>query len=197
MASSGGKLVAWKLAALLSAAVLGGAGMGAAAHARWSDPKIVQVEVVKAAPLKLASSSESASAPAPSSVSTLALSVDALPSAAPDASAAPVAAGSRAEPSTGASAARAPKDPALARERTLLDMARTALSRGDARGALASLDTHTREFPSSQLTQEREVLAVQALASASRMPEARQRAALFRARFPTSPLLPVIDEATE
>jgi hypothetical protein len=160
----------------------------------------VQIEVVKAAPRPLAPSAESASARAPAPASTLALSVDALPSAPPVAPAtapAPPAVGPRAEPSTGASAAGAPKDPALARERTLLDMARTALSRGDARGALVSLDTHAREFPRSQLTQEREVLAVQALASANRMPEARQRAALFRAKFPTSPLLPVIDEATE
>ena len=110
---------------------------------------------------------------------------------------APPSAHARANAPASATAATAAKDPSLARERTLLDMARTALSRGDASGALGSLDTHAREFPSSQLAEEREVLAIQALASAGRASEARKRAAAFRTRFVNSPLLPIVDEATQ
>ncbi|MCA9590992.1 MAG: hypothetical protein KC657_37095 [Myxococcales bacterium] len=75
-------------------------------------------------------------------------------------------------------------------------MGRTALSRGDAAGALAALDTHAREFPKSQLAEEREVLAIQALASSGRVAEARRRAARFRTTFPKSPLMSIVDEAT-
>ena len=75
-------------------------------------------------------------------------------------------------------------------------MARTALTRGDNASALSALDTHARDFPSSQLAEEREVLAIQALAAATRLPEAQKRAAAFRARYPASPLLPIVKEST-
>jgi hypothetical protein len=75
-------------------------------------------------------------------------------------------------------------------------MARTALGRGDASSALAAVDTHAREFPRSQLAQEREVIAIQALAAAGRVPEAKRRAAAFRAAFPGSPLQTIVDDAT-
>lgn len=185
IASSSTKLAKWKLGALLSAVAVGGAGAGAAAHAHWGEPKIVYVE--HAAPPVVVET-----APPPSTPEATA-----APAASPASSRAPTQPVARRDAPTTIPSTAPAKDPALARERTLLDMARTALSRGDASGALASLDSHAREFPSSQLAEEREVLAIQALASANRTNEARQRAASFRARFPKSPLLAIVDEATQ
>jgi hypothetical protein len=184
-AAPAAKLATWKLAGLLSAVAIGGAGVGAAAHAHFATPKIVEVQV-----------------PAPSIVAT-APPPAATPSETitpPPTASSPPAVQPRARTTATASAtatATAAKDPSLARERTLLDMARTALSRGDASGALASLDTHAREFPSSQLAEEREVLAIQALSSAGRKDEARKRASAFKARFVNSPLRSIVDEATQ
>jgi outer membrane protein assembly factor BamD (BamD/ComL family) len=46
---------------------------------------------------------------------------------------------------------------------------------------------HARRFPSGTLVQEREVLAIEALARLGRLPEARRRLDAFRATFPRSP----------
>jgi outer membrane protein assembly factor BamD (BamD/ComL family) len=81
------------------------------------------------------------------------------------------------------------------RERTLLDMARNALARGDTGAALAAVEALEREAPNGQLAEEREVLAVEALVTANRTAEARRRAALFRMKYPTSPFLGVVEDA--
>lgn len=177
-------LAGWKIGSLVALAAIGGAGVGALAHARWAEPKVVVVERVVEAPAAAFASAIASSVAFVATVTT-----PPLASAAPLRSAAPAvrASASAATPS--------PRDPALARERTLLDMARTALSRGDSTAALSAADTHAREFPSSQLAEEREVLAIQALASANRSPEARRRAALFRTAYPKSALLPIVEEA--
>jgi hypothetical protein len=86
-------------------------------------------------------------------------------------------------------------DLALGTERQLLDRARLALVRGDALGALASLNEHGIRYPGSQLAEEREALSIQALRHAGRVGEARLRDAEFRRRFPRSLLLPALDAA--
>ena len=92
--------------------------------------------------------------------------------------------------------ARSPAhDADLAQERALLEVARTALARGQDEAALRSLDEHATRFPNGRLTEEREVLTVQALASSGRVAEARDRAARFRSAFPQSILLPAVDAA--
>jgi hypothetical protein len=68
-----------------------------------------------------------------------------------------------------------------------------ALARGQPRGALEALDAHARDFPAGQMIEEREALIVQALAQSGRTSEARAAAARFRARFPRSVFLPVIE----
>jgi hypothetical protein len=176
-------LAGWKIGSIVALAAIGGAGVGAIAHARWAEPKIVVVERAVDVPAPVVVAPPIVAAP------------DAPP---PLASAAPVRAAPAIRASaatTTPSAAPAPRDPGLARERTLLDMARTALSRGDSTAALSAADTHAREFPSSQLAEEREVLAIQALAAANRSPEARRRAAVFRMTYPKSALLPIVEEA--
>jgi len=122
---------------------------------------------------------------------------------------APVAAPILTSPPTSASGpptnpARAAPDPAarnaddgLAAERGLLDVARTAISRGDGENALAATARHERRFPAGALAEEREAMAIQALLLLRRDDDARARGAEFHRRFPGSVLAPAIDAALE
>lgn len=86
-------------------------------------------------------------------------------------------------------------DEGLASEMALVARAQTALHRGLYESALGALDEHARRFPRGELTEEREALAVQALARAGRHDEARRRAERFEARHPRSLLVPVVRAA--
>lgn len=81
----------------------------------------------------------------------------------------------------------------LGRERVLLDLARSALSSGDATKALAAARSHETQFPSGQLVEEREALMVQILWNAGRRDDAVRRLHAFSAQFPDSPLRPSLD----
>jgi hypothetical protein len=81
----------------------------------------------------------------------------------------------------------------LGRERVLLDLARSALSSGDATKALAAAQSHEAQFPSGQLVEEREALMVQILWNAGRRDDAVRRLHSFSAQFPDSPLRPSLD----
>ena len=78
----------------------------------------------------------------------------------------------------------------LREESRALQAVRTALRRGDAPGALATLEATRVRFPTSVLGQEREALTIQALAHAGQTDAARARARAFLAKFPTSPHAP-------
>jgi hypothetical protein len=80
----------------------------------------------------------------------------------------------------------------LAAERALLDVARTALGRGDGANALAACDDHARKFPRGALAEEREAIAVQALVLEHHGEDARTRAERFRKTHPRSILLPAV-----
>jgi len=103
------------------------------------------------------------------------------------------------EPSAAKSPAAAPsardRDHELAAERALLEVARTALGRNDPATALASLDRHAQRSPGGQLREEREALAVQALARLGRTAEMRARATQFKKVYPASMFMPVVDAA--
>lgn len=86
-------------------------------------------------------------------------------------------------------------DQTLARERQIIDQARSALARRDSDAALAAVDEHARAHPHGQLVEMREALAVQALVVARRASEAQARAARFHARFPGSLYAPIVDAA--
>ncbi|MBK7860705.1 MAG: hypothetical protein IPJ65_19300 [Archangiaceae bacterium] len=92
--------------------------------------------------------------------------------------------------------AAAPAPGHLGEERRLLDAARTALREGKPDRALTVLEQHLQGFERGELAEEREAMRVQALMSLQRVAEARLLAAEFRARYPGSMFLPVIDEAT-
>jgi hypothetical protein len=87
------------------------------------------------------------------------------------------------------------RDEALAAESRLVDTARSALAHGDFVAALVAVTNHERRFPSGQLAEEREALQIQALAGAHQDSEARTRAEAFRARYPESFFLPLVNRA--
>jgi hypothetical protein len=85
----------------------------------------------------------------------------------------------------------------LARERAIIDVARTAVARNRLSAALEAINRHAREFPKGQLSEEREGLRVLALARDGKSDEARERAAAFKKRYPKSMLLPATEDAVE
>lgn len=161
-----------KLGPLIAALVLGGA-IGAGITAKLHQPTIVYIDRPIA----------SALAPPPPA-ETIAL---------------PVTTRAVSEPSS------RPTSPApsmatidtLARERELLDTARTSLAKGDGGGALAATERHQREFPRGQMAEEREVLAIQSLSKLGRSSEAAARATDFKLHYPNSVMLGVVDSVME
>jgi hypothetical protein len=88
-----------------------------------------------------------------------------------------------------------PASPApAALERQLLEQARTQLRSGAISGALATLAQHRALYPESQLTEEREVLAIEATVRSNGPTVARPMVDSFRQRFPRSPLLPALED---
>ena len=76
-----------------------------------------------------------------------------------------------------------------AAELVLLEPARSSVARGDYPAALAAIDQHRREFPRSQLSEEREALRIRALWGLGQRPTALSAAKSFRKRYPRSSLL--------
>lgn len=79
-------------------------------------------------------------------------------------------------------------------EDALLRLAHDALATNP-RGALDFTLEHVRRFPSGALAQEREVIAIDALARMGRTQEARARAAAFLAAYPNSAYRKGVSEA--
>ena len=79
------------------------------------------------------------------------------------------------------------KQSQLLEESRALSAARDALRRGDAAGALATVEAVRARFPASVLGQEREAITIQALGQAGQRDAARARARAFLAKFPNSP----------
>jgi hypothetical protein len=86
-------------------------------------------------------------------------------------------------------------DTDLALEGRLIDTARAALAHGDFEASLAAVGRHAKAFPGGRLAEEREAIAVQALAGAGRTAEARARAQTFRKNYPQSLFVPLVDAA--
>lgn len=182
-----------KIAAVLSrkatiaVAMLGiGAGAGAAVHATFTGepPAAPAPSTLAAAPSAPALSARSL-APEPATdgdAAKIAHESSGVPLGAPSAAAPSVRAAAPGTSSTGT----ATSPSRLAEERAALEMGRTALARGDADGALAAATAHERTFPRGALTEEREVLVVQALAAKGHDDLARARARRFVERYPNS-----------
>lgn len=86
-------------------------------------------------------------------------------------------------------------DERLAAERALIEVARTALARGDSQAALASLQRHARNFSRGQLSEERDALWIRALVIDREFAAAGIRAEKFQTRYPRSLFLPMIRDA--
>jgi hypothetical protein len=80
-------------------------------------------------------------------------------------------------------------------ERGMIDDARSKLASDDAEGALRRLDEHAQRFPKARLVEEREALAIQALANMGKGAEARARAKAFHEHHPTSVYGAAVDAA--
>jgi hypothetical protein len=144
-------------------------------------------ETSRPAPLRGGPLSPPPLAPAPSASPSAAASVEPrVPDQRAGSSAAPMAAPApSAEPAVEVSAAE--KESRLREESRLLGEARDALRRGDAPGALARLDELRSKFPAGMLAQEREALAIEALARSGQGGEAKSRAEAFKKAYPASP----------
>jgi hypothetical protein len=87
------------------------------------------------------------------------------------------------------------RDGDLAAETRIVDTARAALAHGDFAAALAAISDHERRFATGRLREEREAIAIQALSGLGRSSEAAARADAFRARYPESFFLSVVNRA--
>jgi len=97
---------------------------------------------------------------------------------------------------TDASSAKAPSAPSKApSEAALLEQARRALNSSPSY-ALSLANQHRARFPNGILTQEREVIAIEALRKLNRGGEADQRATGFSKAFPGSAHQRMVDEAS-
>lgn len=162
------KVPLWTVAAALAVGLSGGL-----LYPRAPEVRVVTVVAQPSAPMAVAST-----VPAAPSSTLPSIALSDLPSAAP-AVAAP-------------SASFATPGAALEAERAMLDVARTALGRGDGPHALGACDDHARKFPRGVLAEEREAIAVQALLLAQRSDDARARAERFQKSYPRSIFLPAV-----
>lgn len=94
---------------------------------------------------------------------------------------------SQSAPTAIASSAPVPPASQLREESDLVRRARAALRSGDAAGALSLVAEGNRRFASGALAQEREAIAIEALAASGSKAEASRRARAFVAEHPDSP----------
>lgn len=170
-----------KMAAIVAATFAAGVGVGVVGDRAFAPPNV---------------------APAPTvTVVTVAPSVSALPAPSFEAPAIPVSAlptvSAPARPAASPSAGDGPSAKGLAAERALLDVARSALARGEAGEALAAADRHAREYPDGVLAEEREAIAIKALVALGRRDEARARLRELERKHPNSLVLRAVKSAVE
>jgi hypothetical protein len=181
------------LAKIAGILVIGGVVIAALALRRPSAPAAT-------APPTAPSTSEEAPKPVVPTPIAPSADSDGLPATAvePIASAAPSAtlpSRRRATPAPTSSAAPAPPSPGspgspgstttVMEEHLLLRRARAALQT-DPQAALALTREHERRFPQGMLIEEREVIAIEAMARSGSADDARTRLRRFKAEYPTS-----------
>jgi hypothetical protein len=169
-ASSAAKVTWLKLVVVSLVAFAGGVGT----HAVYTDRASSPVSSVPM-PTPKASTVPSVTASATTSVFVPEVSVSSLPEA------------PKSQVPTSSASAKVVEPAQLRlRERSLLEAAQAALGRGDAAEALTLVGQHAREFPKSDLGEEREALRIRALARAGRCDEVKSARASFVTRFPAS-----------
>lgn len=157
--------------ALIAVLVVGGAGV-------WRTTRREVPVVTAPASVQAASYATSEQATPISSVASPTFTMDQLPSATD----APSPSVARKTPSAGAQRVKAKG----ASELELLQRAQAALAIDPAR-ALATTVEQARAYPSGEFAQEREVVAIEALARLGRRQEALERARTLVRQYPTTP----------
>lgn len=150
------------------------------------------VTALPPAPVALAAADDAAPAPSPDE------DVESAPEPPAARPSRPVAA-TRAPDAAPAEKLQAPSTaPAIASEaeRLLLDRARSGLQRGLTDEALIALMSHERQFPMGILSEERDVLLIEAYLHAQRIELAKQRIARYRARHPAGALCARVEALT-
>lgn len=185
---------------LAVASLVVGVAIGAAARPLFDPPPRSPAPVVDPTPAASPSPPEVATVVGPpASAETPTARPDDLPAAPPVRVPVPGPVAPSARPAapvaSSAPATSRPSEGGLGAERALIDTARSALARGDAPSALASLEAHEKGHSKGQLGEERDALFVQALALAGRKQDAVERAARFRLAYPSSVFLPSVDAA--
>ncbi len=87
------------------------------------------------------------------------------------------------------------RDASLAEERSLLEVARAALSRRDHENCRRALRDHAARFADGRLAEEREALWIQLEVVTGELQSAKRRGEAFRAKYPGSLLLPAVNES--
>ncbi len=180
-AASGATLGAWPVVAGLVAVIAVVAAVAVVALNGASPGHVGTVASADGA----AADAAAADAAADAAAADAAAAVDAAAAAATDADAAPRPFRPHAVLAAAPPDAPLPLAADLEAELALLRAAQDAL-RTDAARALSLADEHARRFADGTLAQEREVVAIEALAALSRSAEARARAERFTARWPRS-----------
>ena len=170
--------------ALLALALVGGAAALLGRHRLGLDRSSLPVPTA-AGSASVASSSVTEPIANPSQIPVPTASTSSSPSAAESAASMASTIAPKPTPSTSSSSAED--------EIALVKRAYAALRNGDPAGALGLAAEHAKKFPSGMLTQEREVIAIDALVRLGRRAEAVQRANAFRKAFPKSAHLRRID----
>ncbi len=124
-----------------------------------------------------------------------AASASALASGSARGVAASSASGAAASASSSATAAGSAGAERVDAERSLVDRAQAAASRGRWDAAREALLEHERTFAHGRLAEEGEALWIQVLAGSGDVPVATERATRFRSRWPESLYIPAIDRA--
>lgn len=162
--------------------LLVGAVTGAALHAALAPPVIHEVTKVV-----------EVTRPAPSVGSTATVSIDSKPPAITARPPTPIAAPPKADAPKATSAPESDAD--LARQRELIERARTAYGRGDPAAALSALLEVRRRFPGGRLEEEAAALSVPVLVALGKTEEAKQTAQAFVLRWPESVLRKMVERA--
>ncbi|MDF2697864.1 MAG: hypothetical protein K0S65_6247 [Labilithrix sp.] len=187
-------------------------GLGSALFAWRTKTVEPVVSVGTAADLSVEVASPSPASPSPASPPNMpafaaeppSISVDALPSSAKVVAVAPPTPRAIAPRPTSSSpspvtapageAREARPAPAAENEFALVRRAQDALP-SDPSHTLSLVDEHVRAFPAGELVQEREVLAVEALARLHRMEEAKRRAKALLGLYPRTPYVARLERA--
>jgi hypothetical protein len=181
------RVPAWSL---IASFVAGGAVAAVAARTAGSSDRAATAAPIATSAATVGSTSGTTSATAATATATATASVPTLVTASAAVPSRPR------DPNRGAgggSASARTADGALEEERSLLDVARTAVGRGDGASALRAAEVHAKKFPRGVLVEEREAMIIQALRLLHRDDEARAKLDRFRGRYPTSLIRPALE----